>query len=82
MSNKDKIENLKNEIKGLKEKIRAQREQGNDNTLAKLSADVVGGLPSGTKHKMKRTLKGHLAKIYATAWAHQDNVHLGASRFD
>jgi len=58
------------------------REQGNDNTLAKISADSVSSLPNGTKHKMKRTLKGHLAKIYATAWAHQDNVHLVSASQD
>jgi guanine nucleotide-binding protein G(I)/G(S)/G(T) subunit beta-1 len=77
MSNKDKIEALKNDVKGLKDKIKTLRDQTNDNSLTKISADAVTNLPNGTKHKMKRTLKGHLAKIYATSWAHQDNVHLG-----
>lgn len=80
MSNKEKIEQLKNEIKGLKEKIKTLREQTNDNTLTKMSADLQ--LPPGQKHKMKRTLKGHLAKIYACAWAQQDNVHLVSASQD
>jgi len=80
MSNKEKIETLKNDIKGLKEKIKSSRESGDN--LAKLSADAISSLPNGTKHKMKRTLKGHLAKIYACAWAHQDNVHLVSASQD
>lgn len=80
MSNKEKIEGLKNEIKGLKEKIKTLREESNDNTLTKMSADLL--LPAGQKHKMKRTLKGHLAKIYACAWAHQDGVHLVSASQD
>jgi len=58
------------------------REQTNDNTLTKLSAETSANLPSGQKHKMKRTLKGHLAKIYATAWSHQDGVHLVSASQD
>jgi len=80
MSNKEKIEALKSDIKVLKEKLKAQREQSNDASLTKLSADLQ--LPNGQKPKMKRTLKGHLAKIYACAWAHQDNVHLVSASQD
>jgi len=82
MSNKEKIEALKNDVKGLKDKIKELREKSNDNTLTKLSAEGAASLPSGQKHKIKRTLKGHLAKIYALAWSHQDAVHLVSASQD
>jgi len=65
----------------LKEKIKALREEKNDSTLTKIAGDAAN-LPSGEKLKMKRTLKGHLAKIYATAWSPQDNVHLVSASQD
>jgi len=80
MSNKEKIESLKNDIRGLKEKIKTLRDNSNDNSLAKLAE--ASPVAVGEKHKMKRTLKGHLAKIYATAWAQQDNVHLVSASQD
>jgi WD40 repeat protein len=40
------------------------------------------GLPArGEKMKMRRTLKGHLAKIYAMHWA-EDKIHLVSASQD
>lgn len=78
MSNKEKIEALKKDISSLKEDIKKTR--GTSDNLSKNAVDV--SLPSGEKPRMKRTLKGHLAKIYATAWATQDNIHLVSASQD
>jgi len=78
MSNKEKIEALRAEIKDLKEKINNANADKNDTTLAKLAGDAT--IPSGEKHKMKRTLKGHLAKIYALAWSASPFLIVSASQ--
>jgi len=77
-NNKEKIESLKNEIKGLKEKLKDVR--ANTNEFSKLPATDLP--PVGDKQKIKRTLKGHLAKIYSTAWAQIDNLHLVSASQD
>jgi len=82
MSNKEKIEGLKNEVKGLREKLKSARDQSNDGSLTKFAGELPAPIPVGDKHKMKRTLKGHLAKIYAAAWSQQDNVHLVSASQD
>jgi len=82
MSNKEKIETLKNEVKVLKEKLKTARDQSNDGSLSKLTGELPSPIPVGEKHKMKRTLKGHLAKIYAASWNQQDNVHLVSASQD
>lgn len=41
----------------------------------------IGLPPRGEKMKMRRTLKGHLAKIYAMHWA-EDKIHLVSASQD
>jgi len=61
----------------LKEKIKSAREEKNDTTLAKCSTDSPA---SGEKHKLKRTLKGHLQKIYSLHWSRDPNHLVSASQ--
>jgi len=77
-NNREKIENLKNEIKGLKEKIDGLNADKNDASLSKLAQEQ--NIPVGEKHRMKRTLKGHLAKIYALAWSTSPYMLVSASQ--
>jgi len=76
----DRIQAARKEIESLKEKIKAHRDEMNDTTL-KLFAKDVSPLPRNDKLKPRRTLKGHLAKIYAMQWA-EDRVHLVSASQD
>jgi len=81
----DKHEAIKKEIEDLKGKIKALRE--NDGILGKLGSEADPNFPKGEKLKMKRTLKGHLNKIYAASWEHTptketDGVHLVSAAQD
>lgn len=50
-------------------------------TLVKDAASEIASLPKTEKIKPRRTLKGHLAKIYAMHWA-DDKVHLVSASQD
>jgi len=76
----DRIAAAKKEADALKEKIKAHREELNDTTLRTFTKDLPP-LPKNDKLKVRRTLKGHLAKIYAMHWA-EDRTHLVSASQD
>jgi guanine nucleotide-binding protein G(I)/G(S)/G(T) subunit beta-1 len=76
----EKIAAAKKEIETMKEKIRERREEKNDATLKAITADLPS-LAKEMKMKVRRTLKGHLQKIYAMHWA-TDKVHLVSASQD
>jgi guanine nucleotide-binding protein G(I)/G(S)/G(T) subunit beta-1 len=74
----EKIQETKKEIESLKKEIKSIRDSKKDTTLKKVCENV----PISTlKLKIRRTLKGHLAKIYAMHWA-EDEVHLVSASQD
>ncbi|AAW43317.1 conserved hypothetical protein [Cryptococcus deneoformans JEC21] len=75
----DKIAGARREADGLKDKIRAAREQTADTSLRAMASDTPP-LPRAAL-KARRTLKGHLAKIYALHWA-ADTRHLVSASQD
>lgn len=79
--NSEKIKKLKKEIEDLKEKIKKKRDEANDTTLKSYVDSEDVNLPRGEKLKIRRTLKGHLAKIYAMHWA-EDKIHLVSASQD
>lgn len=76
----EKIQNARKEAEVLKEKIKQHREEMNDTTLKQYAKDLPA-LPKNDKLKIRRTLKGHLAKIYAMHWA-EDKTHLVSASQD
>ncbi|KAG8899663.1 guanine nucleotide-binding protein subunit beta 1 [Tulasnella sp. 403] len=75
----ERIAAARREADGLKEKIRAQREQAADTSLRAMAADVEA-LPRIVM-KPRRQLRGHLAKIYAMHWS-TDKRHLVSASQD
>ncbi|KAJ1917276.1 G protein subunit beta [Mycoemilia scoparia] len=74
----EQIAEAKRETELLKEKIRNTKEKLNDTTL-KFKASTVEPLPRIVM-KVRRTLKGHLAKIYAMHWSADDRHLVSASQ--
>jgi len=74
-----RIDAATKEAEELKEKIKANLEKTNDTTLKNFAKD----LPQLPKPAMKtrRTLKGHIAKIYAMHWA-EEKTHLVSASQD
>ncbi|KAI8388795.1 G-protein beta subunit [Radiomyces spectabilis] len=75
----ERIAEARREAESLKEKIKQKKESLADTTLARAAAQVEN-LPRLTM-KVRRTLKGHLAKIYAMQWA-KDKRHLVSASQD
>jgi guanine nucleotide-binding protein G(I)/G(S)/G(T) subunit beta-1 len=75
----EKIASAKKEAEVLKEKIKQKKDSLADTTLRAVSAELEA-LPRITM-KVRRTLKGHLAKIYAMHWA-SDKRHLVSASQD
>jgi len=75
----ERINAAKEEIERLKDSLRQKKQELQDTTLK----DFCKDLPSAKadKLKMRRTLKGHLAKIYAMHWA-EDGAHLVSASQD
>mmetsp|Transcript_15863 Transcript_15863/g.40603 ORF Transcript_15863/g.40603 Transcript_15863/m.40603 type:complete len:345 (-) Transcript_15863:218-1252(-) len=75
----ERIAQARKEAEDMKEKIRVNRDKVNDTTLKEFSADI----PAVARCQMKprRTLKGHLAKIYAMHWS-EDKTHLVSASQD
>jgi len=76
----ERIQAAKKEAEAMKEKIKAHRDEMNDTTLKQFTKDLPA-LPRNEKLKVRRTLKGHLAKIYAMHWA-EDKHHLVSASQD
>jgi len=75
----ERIASARREAESLKEKIRAKREQLEDTSLRAMAAEVEP-LPR-VQMRPRRTLKGHLAKIYAMQWS-QDKRHIVSASQD
>lgn len=75
----ERMSAARREIEQMKEKIKAKRDEMSDTSLKTFTRDM----PPLSKEKLKtrRTLKGHLAKIYAMHWA-QDRTHLVSASQD
>jgi len=66
----------------MKEKVKAQRDAMNDTTLKQaVEAKNVPPLSRTEKLRTRRTLKGHLAKVYAMHWS-EDKIHLVSASQD
>ncbi|KAH8922600.1 G-protein beta subunit GPB1 [Atractiella rhizophila] len=76
---KEKIAAARREAETLKEKIRAKRDQLADTSLRAM-ANEIDGLPR-IMMRPRRTLRGHLAKIYAMHWS-TDKRHLVSASQD
>lgn len=74
----EKIAAARRSADALKEQIRAQKDALADGTLTS-SADGVPPLPR-VALKPRRTLKGHLAKVYAMQWANDARHLVSASQ--
>lgn len=72
------LEEAKKEIENLKAQIKKNAEGAANTTLAKACADVPS-LPN-VSVKLRRTLKGHLAKIYAMQWSESGPTLASASQ--
>jgi len=70
----EKVSRARKEIEELKERIAKSKQATDDGNLKNLAGSVAG-FPKDGKPKVRRTLKGHLAKIYALHWS-EDNIHL------
>ncbi|KAI5453659.1 G protein subunit beta [Naganishia albida] len=75
----EKISAARREADQLKEKIRQKRDQTADTSLRAMSQDVEP--LARVVMRPRRTLKGHLAKIYAMHWS-LDNRHLVSASQD
>ncbi len=75
----ERIAAARREADGLKEKIRAKKDQMADTSLRAMANDIEP-LPRIVM-KPRRTLKGHLAKIYAMHWGN-DKRHLVSASQD
>eukprot|EP01126_Amoeba_proteus_P034892 TRINITY_DN34_c0_g1_i2.p1 TRINITY_DN34_c0_g1~~TRINITY_DN34_c0_g1_i2.p1 ORF type:complete len:352 (+),score=46.68 TRINITY_DN34_c0_g1_i2:85-1140(+) len=85
---KAKAETLNNEIKDIKEQIKKARADKQDVSTSERSSILktyfaanTQDLAQGEKLRTRRTLKGHLAKIYALHWS-ADQVHLVSASQD
>eukprot|EP00127_Corallochytrium_limacisporum_P000648 Clim_evm47s22 gene=Clim_evmTU47s22 len=72
------IQSLRKEAEQLKSKIKQARETAKDATLAECSKDVPD-LPK-QQFRIRRTLRGHLAKIYALHWSTDNRQLVSASQ--
>ncbi|CDQ67149.1 unnamed protein product [Oncorhynchus mykiss] len=61
------METLKKEADGLKSQIEAARKAVNDTTMAAVASGVAAA--PRVQLKNRKTLKGHLAKIYGLHWS-------------
>ncbi|XP_028819598.1 guanine nucleotide-binding protein G(I)/G(S)/G(T) subunit beta-3b [Denticeps clupeoides] len=72
------MEQMKKEADGLKTQIEAARKAVADTTMSAASAAVAPA--PRVQLKTRRTLKGHLAKIYAMHWATDSRLMVSASQ--
>mmetsp|Transcript_27286 Transcript_27286/g.38464 ORF Transcript_27286/g.38464 Transcript_27286/m.38464 type:complete len:351 (-) Transcript_27286:62-1114(-) len=70
----ERIAATRKEIDSLKSQIAAQKKELNDRTLQQVATDVAALNPK-SKLRQRRTLKGHLAKIYAMGWVENKQDH-------
>ncbi|KAF8534296.1 WD40-repeat-containing domain protein [Trichophaea hybrida] len=70
----DRIAAARREAENLKAKIKAKKEELADSDLRQVAREMLEPLPR-TNMKVRKNLKGHLAKIYAMHWS-TDRRHL------
>ncbi|KAF1355866.1 hypothetical protein B5807_10595 [Epicoccum nigrum] len=75
-----KIQVARRDAEALKDRIKRKKDELADTTLRDVARDRVEALPR-LAMKTKRTLKGHLAKIYAMHWS-TDRRHLVSASQD
>lgn len=76
----DKIAIAKKDAESMKEQIRVNREKFNDGSLKNITSST--SVAKNDKIKIRRMLKGHLAKIYAMHWAENPKTHLVSASQD
>jgi len=80
MSTQEKVQAARKEAEQLKEKLRAIKEELNDTTLKQYVGEKSATALPKEKPRIRRTLKGHLAKIYAMQWAEDSHCLVSASQ--
>jgi guanine nucleotide-binding protein G(I)/G(S)/G(T) subunit beta-1 len=73
-------EDAATEVRKLRHEISQVMDEKNDTNLRTFTKDIPS-LSGVSKPKLRRTLKGHLAKIYAMQWA-EDKTHLVSASQD
>jgi len=80
-SKENNISKLKKEIDTLKSQLKSLQEDKFDTTLKEYGNQDKTSLPKALPLRPRRTLKGHLAKIYSMHWS-GDQVHLVSASQD
>ncbi|KAL6041986.1 Guanine nucleotide-binding protein subunit beta [Balamuthia mandrillaris] len=75
----ERIQSARKDAEKMNEQIRKNRDEMNDTSLKQFTKDIET-LPRCTM-KVRRTLKGHLAKIYAMHWS-ENRTHLVSASQD
>jgi len=75
----EKLKKSQEEIEKLQSLLLAARDTTNDGSLKQVSNDLAS-LPKTEKMKIRRTLRGHLAKIYSMHWATNTSQLVSASQ--
>jgi len=76
-----RIQQARREAETLKDRIKRKKDELADTTLRNVSSQSHEPIPKNQLMKTKRTLKGHLAKIYAMHWS-TDRRHLVSASQD
>jgi len=74
----EQIVAARKDAESIKEKIKAIKQQMGDTTLKAYTKDLPA--PKGDKPKARRTLRGHLQKIYAMHWSDDNHNLVSASQ--
>ncbi|KAI9158962.1 guanine nucleotide-binding protein subunit beta (WD domain-containing protein) [Paramyrothecium foliicola] len=76
-----RIQQARREAETLKDRIKRKKDELADTTLRAVAQQAHEPIPKNQLMKTKRTLKGHLAKIYAMHWS-TDRRHLVSASQD
>ncbi|KAM5378535.1 hypothetical protein ACJZ2D_004489 [Fusarium nematophilum] len=76
-----RIQQARREAETLKDRIKRKKDELADTTLRAVAQQAHEPIPKNQLMKAKRTLKGHLAKIYAMHWS-TDRRHLVSASQD
>jgi len=80
---KEKIKNLQNDIDTLKEQLKEKLEGKKDINLSDYAKSIDFNKFKDSPYvrlKLRRTLKGHLGKIYAMHWTNDPSIFISASQ--
>ncbi|KAI6715865.1 guanine nucleotide-binding protein beta subunit [Diplocarpon mali] len=76
-----RIQQARREAENLKDRIKRKKDELADGTLSAIARGQQEALPKNQMMKTRKTLKGHLAKIYAMHWS-TDRRHLVSASQD